>query len=108
MAQSVKEMAERYEDATSSNYTTPDKITSTLRYCPLIDEQKWATLTNCSFTLLNSQRGSSHLHQLQVPYEKLKFIQQKHDQRLDVLWTFVSFSNSSVKPFTGEYFINKV
>ena len=108
MARSVKEMADNYEEQTSSNYTTPDKPTSTLRYCPLIDEEKWNTLTGRSFTLLNAQKNSDHLHQLQATHNKLTFVQQMQDERLDVLWTIVRFSDESVQAFIGEYFIYKV
>ena len=79
MARSVKDMTDDYEEQTSSNYTTPDN-TSTLRYCPLIDEEKWNTLTGKSFTLLNAQKQSTHLHQLQTPHKKLTFVQQMYDE----------------------------
>ncbi len=100
-------MADDYEESTSSNYTTPDKTTTQIRQCPLIDGNKWTTLTNRTFTLLNAQKDAPHMHQLQVTHDKLKFQRQIEDTDLKVTWTIVQFSDPAVKPFVGEYFIYK-
>ena len=107
MSQNVRQMADKYEEATSSNYTTPEKDNAQIRICPYVTEEQWPDLSKRTFILLNTNDDTGHWHQLQVHHNKLTFDKQIEHEQLDVKWTVVKFTDPNAAPFIDSYFIYK-